>query len=222
MRTVIGLTGYAGSGKDEAARALIGSRGFVKVGFADPLREAMSRLNPIVGRRVVSGTFFPPHDLDVRYREAVHKYGYDEAKKRFPEMRELLQRFGTEVGREMFGPTFWTDQAKRQIDLLPELCPVVITDVRFQNEVDVIRDYHGLMIRIERPGVTAVNSHASDTNTAKLPVDVVISNDGTIADLHARVLRAFEVRFVSPLTRDREYCDGYEQPGLFEEVAVDA
>jgi dephospho-CoA kinase len=46
---IIGLSGYAQSGKDTVAELLCLNYGYKRVSFADPMREALMRLNPIVG-----------------------------------------------------------------------------------------------------------------------------------------------------------------------------
>jgi hypothetical protein len=198
MRTVIGLTGFAGAGKDEAANALINERGFVKVSFAEPMRTAMAALNPYVGTR-----FHADGVTELmRYREVAFKYGYDDAKRRFPEIRELMQKLGTEVGRGLFGENFWVGQAKRLIDSLPDGVQVVITDVRFPNELEMLRSYYGLMVRVERPGVEAVNGHVSEQ---VLPHDVVLTNRGTVEDLHRMIIQAYENRFTVVCPRARNF-----------------
>ena len=125
--------------------------------------------------------------VPVRYNEALETYGYNEAKQKFPEVRRLLQVFGTEVGRQQFSDTFWTDLAIKKINALPQYQPVVITDVRFPNEVSVIRDFMGIVVRITRPGVDAVNQHVSDTNVASLNADIDLVNRGTVEDLHRMI-----------------------------------
>ena len=45
---IIGLSGFARSGKDEAAKVLVEEFGFKRVGFADKLREVLYALNPLV------------------------------------------------------------------------------------------------------------------------------------------------------------------------------
>ena len=50
----------------------------------------------------------------VTYREAIEERGYTEAKAEFPEVRRLLQVFGTEVGRDLFGENVWVDIMKRE------------------------------------------------------------------------------------------------------------
>jgi len=82
---IIGLSGRAGSGKDEVAKVLVDLYGYKRIAFADAIRDALYELNPLVSDRI-------------RVADLVDEYGWDFAKKNF-EVRRLLQVFGTEVGR---------------------------------------------------------------------------------------------------------------------------
>lgn len=175
--TVIGFTGYAQSGKDTAAAFLI-ERGWTRLSFADALRNAVYALNPIIGIDFVD-------DHYVRVQEIFDAVGYEVAKRDYPEYRELLQRFGTEVGREQFGVNFWTDRVRAQIKPGGKY---VISDVRFQNESDTVRDLGGKVFRIKRDGTGAVNTHVSDTGIDSLVVDGVIPNLTTIEHFRDLVL----------------------------------
>ena len=173
--TVIGFTGFAQSGKDTAAGFLI-EQGFKRLAFADALRDSVYNLNPIV---LSAG----PH-ASIRVKNIVDTHGWDVAKVEYPEIRALLQRMGTEVGRELFGESFWVDRVLKQITGMGNY---VITDVRFPNEAAAIRSF-GNVYRIVRPGTGAVNGHVSDTGIANLNVDGEIINDGDLEALKESVL----------------------------------
>lgn len=174
---LIAFTGHAGSGKDEAAKVLIEGLGFQRIAFADPMRTALYALNPIIGYRAMSGSL-----LDLK--EAVDSLGWDEAKRRYVEVRELLQRFGTEVGRQQFGQDFWVKLAMDNASMFQR---VVITDCRFPNEAQAVLKAGGQVVRITRPGVQPVNGHISDKGLPDHLVSAEIANDGTIEDLRAKV-----------------------------------
>jgi hypothetical protein len=177
VKKIIGLSGYAGSGKDEAARALI-ARGWLRVAFADPLRECLLALNPIIAES------HPSAAGPYRLRECVERHGWQVAKQ-YSEVRQLLQRMGTEVGREIIDNNLWLNIAARTIDA-SSVPGVVITDVRFSNEARFIHERGGLIVRISRPGIVAPNGHISEA--MPFEPDAVIQNSGTIEQLHARML----------------------------------
>ena len=93
----------------------------------------------------------------------------------------MLQRFGTEVGRHMFGEDFWVDTA---IDKIPDGSKVVFADVRFPNEANAIKSLGGEVWRINREGYGAANDHISEHALDNYEFDHVISNDSTIPWLH--------------------------------------
>jgi len=172
---VVGIGGYAGSGKDTAAQALVAS-GWVRMAFADLLRDALYVLNPLV-------------TTTDRLQDIVDEMGWDNAKRALPEIRRLLQVLGTEVGRKQWADDFWVDllfkNAKEQgVDQL------VISDVRFPNEIAAVNKALGFTLWIQRDGVGPVNGHASDNSLDATSFSRVIHNNGSVADLQDTVLKA--------------------------------
>lgn len=171
---LVAICGLAGSGKDTAAQALV-EDGWVRVSFADPMREALFRLNPDI----------PYRGCVLQLQSIVRQYGWDTAKRECPPIRTLLQRFGTEVGRELWGEDFWVDQAAKKVEEARRAgnC-VVISDVRFKNEAEWVQKNGGLLIRIRRPGVSQLD-HSSEAGD--FYVHGGINNDGTVEELQAAV-----------------------------------
>ncbi|ANH49377.1 P-loop containing nucleoside triphosphate hydrolase [Freshwater phage uvFW-CGR-AMD-COM-C440] len=167
---LIGLSGYARSGKDTVAELLCLNYGYKRVSFADPMRQALYVLSPKI-------------DNIVRLSEYVDDYGWDVAKQN-QEVRRLLQVFGTEVGRKMFGLDFWIDIALKDLSGDTQ---VVISDVRFPNEADAIAKLGGSVWRINRKNHSAVNGHASEHAMDNYMFNHVIYNDGTLDDLSDEV-----------------------------------
>jgi hypothetical protein len=187
---IIGLSGYARSGKDESANALIGV-GFQRVAFADTLREFLLRLNPIVDIQTVHTRAFGPvvgERKEVRVSDVIETYGWDGYKKSVygTEIRELLQRLGTECGRELISDTIWIDAALGD-QYSTTRTNLVVTDVRFPNEFEAIKERGGMVVRIIREGVGPANAHPSETALDGFDFDVVIHNNGTIGDLHRQM-----------------------------------
>jgi hypothetical protein len=172
---LIGLIGHARSGKDTIANFLVEDYDFLKVAFADPMREALMRLNPVI--RLDDG-------LMVNLSQALKMMEWDMLKSRSPDIRGLMQRFGTEVGREMFGENFWVEQAMKYPSTTED---VVFSDVRYPNEAEAITSKGGILIRITKPNVGPVNSHLSDNALIDYPVNFTINNSGTLAELSAKV-----------------------------------
>lgn len=170
---LIGLMGYAQSGKDTAAAALV-AEGYERVAFADALRDMLYAINP----------YLPGYG---RVASVVSDDGWDVSKQRITEVRELLQRLGTEAGRKVLGDGIWVDTAMAKVKPGGKY---VITDVRFPNEAEAIRAAGGQLIRIIRPGCGPVNNHPSETALDGLEADVTVNNFSTIEVLEREIVRA--------------------------------
>lgn len=102
--------------------------------------------------------------LNVRveaFEDNIFKMSYSEIAK--PEggyytNRELLQRFGTEVGRSI-SPTLWVDALFTSYS---EDDHWIIPDVRFPSEAKAIKDRGGIIIRVDRETLSHDN-HPSET-----------------------------------------------------------
>jgi dephospho-CoA kinase len=171
----IGLHGFAGAGKDTVAE-ILSQYGYTRVAFADVLREALYVLNPII--------IDPPDAPELRVQDLVDRHGWDEAKRKYEEIRRMLQVLGTEVGREMIDQNVWVDSVFKKLE---EGKKYVFADVRFVNEHHAIDSRLGTLIRIDRPGYGPVNDHKSDKGLPPEWFDAAIVNDGTIEDLNTKV-----------------------------------
>lgn len=175
--SIVGLVGYAQSGKDTVADVLVRSFWYTRRAFADPLRQGLEALDPILPARAWPPRFWRAR----RYGEHLRRHGY-EATKAHPEARRLLQRLGTEAGRDVLGAEVWVDAwLKRALPCRK----VVATDVRFPNEVEAIRQLGGVVVLIDRPSARPVNGHASESLPATVTPDVTIRNDSTLEELLA-------------------------------------
>ena len=167
MHTLLGLAGYKESGKDSAAKTAI-EAGYHRVAFADVLKRVAENVDPLIDSNN------RPNSLN-SYLEWVG--GWDEAKKNYS-VRQFLQNLGVAIRRE--DPEFWVRAAGIE-DALEQYGKVVVTDVRFPNELDHIDMLGGTVVRVVRPGKTG-DSHVSETalDGYVLPE---LENDGTLADL---------------------------------------
>lgn len=168
MNRLIGLYSPAPqSGKTTVAEALV-HRGYDRVPFAAPLKDMACSLLVSLGygrgeaARLVyedKGAKLPALDVTVRH---------------------VLQTLGTEWGRTCIGPDVWltcwraTATARRL---------VVVDDVRFPNEADLIRDLGGELWCVWRPGLANTTGHTSEGGLDDFPFDRWIMNDGTLEDL---------------------------------------
>jgi hypothetical protein len=188
MRQIIGICGAAGSGKDAVAAVLIARRGFVKRSFAQALREEVRRAFTDKRYEFDLWDSMPPL-LQTALLRCIANGDIDPfAKPTSPEMRVLLQHWGTEFRRAQ-DVNYWV---KREAESLPPSGRFVYTDVRFPNEHRLIRRLGGIVWRVERSGVSG-NGHISETYWPHFECDAVIRNDGTVDDLKRFVLALCDV-----------------------------
>jgi hypothetical protein len=175
---LIGLVGYAGTGKDTVRQLLESEHGFVGLAFADPIRAMLRAL-------------FTDNGIDEKYiDDRDHKEATieDLLTEQPLSYRQMAQTLGTEWGRNL-SPDFWlqiagaymADQRRRGERLF------VISDVRFVNEAQWVKDAGGELWHIHRPSAAPVRAHASEAEIALIKVDRVIDNAGSLDDLWTRV-----------------------------------
>lgn len=168
---IIGLSGKAQAGKDTVAAILVEDYGFTRLAFADVIKAAVYTLDPIVS---LSG---------LRLQHLVDTNGW-EAAKQFPEVRRLLQIFGSEVGRDLIDEQIWIELTMNGIKASGNF---VISDVRFRNEAEEIKYQGGQVWRITRAINNPVNFHRSETELDSWNFDQYIPNNATIEDLRNEI-----------------------------------
>ena len=161
---IVGLMGYAGSGKDEVAKILVDKFGFERCAFADKIRDILYEINPMAGNE----------PLQMR----VDADGWDKAKQH-PEVRRLLQKLGVSA-RNHLDESVWVIPVLSELD---KNSNYVITDVRFENEANMVKIMGGEIWRIERPGVGPVNDHISEKELETISADRTLLNTGSLEDL---------------------------------------
>ena len=177
---IIGLAGAAGAGKDTVAMHLSRERQFIAMALADPLYDMISAMTGIEPERLA--------DRSVKEKTI----GWLGASP-----RRLLQTIGTEWGRGTLGDDVWVKHLFRRIAQIGEHENFVITDVRFANEAQAVRERGGHIVEIVRPMPLAgvpeeARQHSSEAGIPDELVDVTIVNDTDVAGLLARVDKAIE------------------------------
>ncbi|KVD68710.1 hypothetical protein BGV47_16210 [Burkholderia ubonensis] len=167
---LIGVTGRARSGKDTIGGYLTEHYGYHQVSFAEPLRQFVCNLIGIDRRA-----------LDFVKEDPVPWLGKSP--------RQMLQTLGTEWGRVLVNENIWVLVAMDEVARTRRFSAKssVITDVRFDNEADAIRQRGGRIIHVARPDAVEVAVHASEAGVHKEHGDFTVINDGSLHDLYAKV-----------------------------------
>lgn len=185
---IIGLVGFAQSGKSSVSDHLVKHRRYEQFAFADALKAVAYDCDPRLG--------VEPGELKslgltaatvTSLRFLVDHLGPDGAKQ-IKSVRKFYQDLGVAV-REHVGQDACVDAVMRKAEFLPR---AVISDVRRLNEADAITASGGYIVRVVRPGVTAINDHVSEHELSDYIEDARIWNDGTLEQLGSRVDGALE------------------------------
>lgn len=99
------------------------------------------------------------------------------------ESRKLMQLYGTESIRHFVSQQAWVKVLEQNIAKTGSPFPIVVTDVRENQEAEWIKEMGGIVIEITRPGVTRVNAHSSENGIDRRHIHAVISNDSNRTEL---------------------------------------
>lgn len=186
---IIGFTGKAKSGKDTAAEVLksLGGCNVKSMAFADPLKE--------IGR--IFG-FSNSQMYDQEEKEKIDSFWGVTP-------RKFLQITGTECFRQQFREDCWTKLLERRVtkcdDFLKEgflHAPwiILVTDVRFPNEVECIQRLGGTICKVERPSLNTsgeMYKHPSEIFIDELHADILIRNTfDNVNEYKAHCVAVFE------------------------------
>ncbi len=181
--TNYGLIGPAGSGKDTVGRILTESYGYVRVSFADPVREVLLGMDPPV--RMPHWLHGEPLTETRLLSDLVAAVGWERAKREVNDVRRMLVGHAMAC-RRILGEDVWCDLGLRTAaEHNAAGRPVVFTDVRFANEAEGILRMGGSVVEIHRPGVDYGPDDA-DQEAARVAARHAtgwLLNDGLIEDL---------------------------------------
>jgi hypothetical protein len=198
---IIGVCGFIGCGKDTVADYLVNFHEFRRESFANTLKDAVAS---VFGwdRTLVEGRTKEARE----WREEVDYWWAERLSMPTLTPRWVLQYWGTEICRKTFHDDIWIASLENKLRKSKD--NIVVSDVRFPNELKAIRNQGGKIIWVKRGELpdwynTAVSAnsgdnqalsdmrdfkiHASEWAWVGLDFDLEITNDGTIDDLYGKI-----------------------------------
>lgn len=203
---IVGFVGFIGSGKDTAADYLVNFHGFRRDSFANTLKDAVSA---VFGwdRVLLEGRTKEARE----WREQVDPWW--SARLEIPHLtpRWILQHWGTEVCRHGFHDDIWISSLENRVRKTGD--NIVISDVRFPNEIKSIKDAGGKVVRVVRGAdpewyqdawhvnqgptnmswaiskmrMEKLGIHASETAWIGKGIDLEVDNNGSIDELYNQI-----------------------------------
>jgi len=168
---IIGITGKAGAGKNEVGMLI-----------QDELDWCSSFAFAARVKEVYTTIFCEEYVDSQEWKEALVP-GFSFTR------RHALQGIGDGL-RQSIHPDVWVDSLMQEIEEAREfinLYACVITDVRYQNEVNAILERGGVVVRVVRPNnPTPAMDHYSETALDEYEFETIV-NDGSIDDLKIKV-----------------------------------
>lgn len=199
---IIGFVGFIGSGKDTAADYLVNFHEFRRDSFANTLKDAVAA---VFGwdRVLLEGRTKEARE----WREQIDPWWAERLNMPKLTPRWVLQYWGTDVLRNHFHDDIWIASVENKLRKTKD--DIVISDVRFPNEIKAIHNAGGLVVRVRRgpepdwyqdavnmnagrsnmswmiskSRIESLGIHASETSWVGGDIDIVIDNDSTIDHL---------------------------------------
>lgn len=175
---IIAFSGRAGCGKSTAAKMLVEGFGYHRISFADPIRDMLECLG--ISR-----------EMSTRDKNVPIPWLSGHTP------RSILQKLGTDFGRNMISENIWVDIAERKIKSHLDK-HIVFDDLRFDSEAEMIRRLSGKVILIHRDGLPVMD-HESERGIKWGLIDAVVENKGSPDEFSNEVLDTVDKLFKSTL-----------------------
>lgn len=178
---IIGILGNKNTGKDTVADYIVEKYNFVKKSLADPVKKTCQEIFLLTDSQLYDEKLKETSDprwFNTKPRQMFQFIGTDL-------FRDQMEKLMPDIGKEIFLYHFqlWFQKEKEKNC---NLC-VVIPDIRFQNEVNFIKNLNGIIVKIERK--TGINdTHISETEMLSITnYDYFIENNNTKDSLYIKI-----------------------------------
>lgn len=204
---IIGVCGFIGCGKDTVADYLVNFHEFRRESFADSLKDSVAA---VFGwdRIMLEGRTKEARE----WREKVDPWWAERLDMPTLTPRWVLQYWGTEVCRKTFHDDIWIASIENKLRQSKD--DIVVSDVRFPNEIKSIKKLGGKIVWVQRGALPewydwavkansgnnlAINEmkirkvHASEWAWIGNEFDTILDNNGTIDQLYTQIANVLEI-----------------------------
>lgn len=209
---LIGIVGQKFNGKSEVSKHLTQKHKFIEYAFADPLKRGVQEMFGFTNDQMW-GDKKDEVDLNwgIKPREIIQIMGTELLQFEIHKYTDKLNHIGRKLWVNRF--RLWYYDQRRNFEQrkmkwsqsvydlsfnknvqiketkLPEpKFNIVVSDIRFQHEIDVIKDLGGVIWKIERPDVLSDDNHISENELINFnEYDLKIINDGTVKQLKEKI-----------------------------------
>jgi hypothetical protein len=204
---IIGVCGFIGCGKDTVADYLVNFHEFRRESFADSLKDSVAA---VFGwdRIMLEGRTKEARE----WREQVDPWWAERLDMPTLTPRWVLQYWGTEVCRKTFHDDIWIASIENKLRQSKD--DIVVSDVRFPNEIKSIKKLGGKIVWVQRGALPewydwavkansgnnlAINEmkirkvHASEWAWIGNEFDTILDNNGTIDQLYTQIANVLEI-----------------------------
>lgn len=184
---LIGILGRSRSGKDTTANIIMSlyPDQYTLQRFAQPIKNALKEIYD-----------FTPEQLEDDEKEVI-----DERYNITPRqaMQEMTSHYLKKHGGAFFSERVFTafdisvSTSANASDSANVSAPfgIIIPDVRYEHDINAIRNRGGIIIKVIRPSLTATQQHTVEDNIQTFEADYTIVNDGDIVLLRNKIESIF-------------------------------
>lgn len=188
---IVAFYGYKTSGKDTAAESLV-TRLYMTMqnplilrrNFADPVKSICRTLFGLTSEEM--------NDQALK-EKVLDRWPYQSP-------RHIMQHFATDYARKFY-PDIWVQHWERGL----AACNadfIILTDLRFPNEYDILKKRGAVIVEVDRPGIVKNDTHESESYYKTFKPHVLLCNDGTKEQLQ-ETARTVLTEILKEVYRDR-------------------
>lgn len=214
---VVAFVGFAGSGKNTAAQALLDD-GWTGISFGSAVKDVLATIF-LWPRHLLEGDT----DESRAFREQVDEWWSERLCVEGFSPRVAMQQVATQAMRMNFHPEVWVAHIARRVSVLPPDARLVILDARFANEIAYARSLGAMLVRVRRgldPAWMTTAAYANAGSTASrfrmlhhwkvhesewawigAALDHVVDNDASADELQAQIRKLCSLRYSQVLQR---------------------